>query len=112
VDDDGRGKVGGLNGQALETEPPRGRLQAAAAPVAGQPAHVIVFQGEVNDAHVAGECLAFHHQGIGYWLYMWKRGTVDQRDDPEFPGLRNRITLLGERQKWKDLEKRRQYFSG
>jgi hypothetical protein len=112
LDDEARRKLSIYFEKTLETEPPLGKLKPVENPIAGQPSHVIVFQGEVNGEHLAGECHMFHHQGIGYWIYTWKPGTADQRDDSDFADVRGRIKLLGERQKWKDLEQRRQVFTG
>src|SRR5262249_48959167 len=79
---------------------------------AGQPAHLFVFQGEIDDEHVSGECHFFNYQGIGYWIYTWKRGTVDQRSDPDFPKIRQSLALIGERAKWKEILANRKTFTG
>src|SRR5260370_34814360 len=111
LDDEARARLNGYF-QNVETEPGKAGPLKDTDPIAGRPTHVIVFQADLDGDHVAGEVHSFHFQGIGYWVYAWEPGTVDNRNDAEFPALRKRLSLLGERAKWKELEQRRQAFTG
>jgi hypothetical protein len=111
LDDEARARLSGYF-QNVDTEPVRGAALVTGDPIAGKPTHVVVFQGELDGQRIAGEVHAFRYEGVGYWFYTWKSGTVDSRHDPDFPVVRKRLALLGERAKWKELEKRRQAFTG
>ncbi|MFL5339940.1 MAG: hypothetical protein ACJ8F7_07305 [Gemmataceae bacterium] len=110
LDDEARTRLKGYF-QNIETEPGRGTLTPGDA-VAGQPTNVIIFQGEIDGEHVAGEVHSFHFQGIGYWTYAWKKGTVDARHDDDFPKMRKRVGLLGDRTRWNELQQHRKEFTG
>src|SRR5262249_3489150 len=109
LDDEARAKLGYFKN--VDTEPAKDAPLKPTDPIAGQPAHALVFQGEIDDEHVAGECHFFSYQGIGYWVYTWKRGTVAQRNDPDFPRLRQGLAVLGERSRWKDVLANRKTFT-
>jgi len=111
LDDEARARLNGYF-QNVETEPGKAGPLKESDLIAGQPTHIIVFQADLDGDHVAGEAHSFHFQGIGYWVYVWKPGTVDNRNDAEFPALRKRVAILGDRAKWKELEQRRQAFTG
>src|SRR5262245_1645248 len=110
LDDEARTKLSYFKN--VDTEPAKDAPLKSADAIAGQPAHSLVFQGEVDDEHVAGECHFFSYQGIGYWIYTWKRGTVDQRNDPDFARLRQGLAVLGERARWKEVLANRKTFTG
>jgi hypothetical protein len=111
LDDEARARLASYF-KNVDTEPAKDAPLRAADPVAGQPANVIVFQGEIDDERVAGECHFFRSQGVGYWVYTWKRGAVDQRDDPDFVKMRQSAALIGERAKWKEVLSSRKTFTG
>jgi hypothetical protein len=72
--------------------------------VAGQPALRFVFQGDLDDVSMAGECYAFHFKGIAYWMFTFcpNDGDTIKRAAPEFDDLRKRFTLGASRDNWKE----------
>jgi len=73
-----------------------------APPVAGQAVRRLVFQGEVDETSVSGECSMFAHQGVGYWLVIWTPAAEVGRAHPEFTMLRGSLALLDGRAGWKE----------
>jgi hypothetical protein len=76
------------------------------ATFAGKPAKVLEFQGQVNSVEMNGECIMLSHQGIGYWLLTWAPLTDKDAAAEEWPPLRDRFSLMNERDSWsKDQRK-------
>jgi hypothetical protein len=73
---------------------------------AGKPAKVLEFQGQVNSVMMNGECVMLSNQGIGYWLLTWSPLVDKDQALEEWPALRERFSLMNERDGWsKDLRK-------
>jgi hypothetical protein len=73
---------------------------------AGKPAKVLEFQGQVNSVMMNGECVMLSNQGIGYWLLTWSPLVDKDEALQEWPALRERFSLMNERDGWsKDLRK-------
>lgn len=127
LDAEARSKLGKYLGN-LETEPPAGSPPKDGDAVAGQSAHRFVFvgdmhvreteEGERQSQRVAGECVMFRFQGIGYWIYTWLPVEVTNDEaaknqlTAQFVELRRRVSLLGDRAEWKQQRDRRTVFAG
>jgi len=73
---------------------------------AGKPAKVLEFQGQVNSVPMNGECVMLSNQGIGYWLLTWSPLMDKDEALQDWPSLRERFSLLNERDGWsKDQRK-------
>jgi hypothetical protein len=80
--------------------------------VAGQPARRLVFQGEVNDAMMRGDCVMFAYQGIAYWFIAWAPRAVWNDAQDEVDGLRSRFALLKDRDSWSEKRPPLRLFRG
>jgi hypothetical protein len=60
--------------------------------VAGETARKLLFQGELNSNLYSGECCTVAHKGMGYWIFTWKAGSMDELE--RSPGLRNEFAEL------------------
>lgn len=112
----------------LETDPPVGSPPKEGDSVANQTTHRFVFlgdmflretgEGERQTERVAGECVMFKFQGIGYWIYTWmpvevtKDQQLKDQVTAQFAELRRRVSLIGERDEWKQQQDRRTVFAG
>jgi hypothetical protein len=79
--------------------------------IAGQPALHYVFQGDLDDVSMAGECFAFHYKGIAYWMFTFCPNDADtlRKAAPEFEDLRKRFALGTARDAWKEKSGSRTY---
>jgi hypothetical protein len=73
--------------------------------IGGQQARKLIFQGELNSNLFSGECCMVAHKGMGYWIYTWKAGSMDQLEQAqdlrnEFAELRKGLSFK-ERPAWK-----------
>jgi hypothetical protein len=70
--------------------------------VSGQRARRLQFRGKLNNVVSHGECWMLHHQGFGFWLYIW--AGRKQIAEQEFAHLHrdpnSGFVLAGERRGW------------
>jgi hypothetical protein len=71
----------------------------------GETARKLIFQGELNSNLFSGECCMVAHKGVGYWIYTWKAGSMDELEKAhalrtEFAELRKGLAFK-ERSGWK-----------
>jgi hypothetical protein len=66
----------------------------------GRPAQRLVFQGEVNEVRMSGECFVVVNKGIAYWLMLWAPAEQVARVTDELADLRQRFSLRYERDGW------------
>jgi hypothetical protein len=73
--------------------------------IGGETAKKLVFQGELNSNLFSGECCMVAHKGVGYWIFTWKAGSMDELE--RAPGLRGEFAevrkglAFKERSGWK-----------
>jgi hypothetical protein len=70
------------------------------ADLAGRPAARFVFQGEVGDRLMTGECRVISHQGFGYWLACWCPADQVTDAQSEFVQMIDRLSVLDQRPHW------------
>jgi hypothetical protein len=72
--------------------------QAAGDTLAGRKALRLIFQGNVGDSTMNGECLILIYQGIAYWFTTWAPfGEIPQVAN-EFRQIREGFSLVNERE--------------
>ncbi|HEV3258239.1 MAG TPA: hypothetical protein VG013_15260 [Gemmataceae bacterium] len=80
--------------------------------VGGQKAQRLVFQGEVKEVRMGGECYVLTAQGIAYWLSVWTPAKYADQEAKEFDQMRARFTVLGERNGWEEKRPTPKTFRG
>ena len=80
--------------------------------VGGRKAIRLVFQGEVNDGRMSGECYALTAQGIAYWLSVWTPARYADQESDEFNQMRERFSVLDERSGWEEKRPAPKTFRG
>jgi hypothetical protein len=68
--------------------------------VAGLPGQRVVFKGEVKHKAMSGECCILCYQGLAYYIVTWAPVEAVDTAQKEFPELRKRFVLLGDRKGW------------
>jgi hypothetical protein len=81
-------------------------------PFAGRKAQRLIFQGDVQDAPVSGECYVLVHQGIAYWFATWAARGSAPNAHADFQAARKGFALLGERESWQEARPEVREFEG
>jgi hypothetical protein len=69
--------------------------------LAGQPALLLEFQGDdPEQVRMSGQCLALAHRGFAYWFFTWTPLKDREEVEPLWDDLRQRFTLLDQREGW------------
>ena len=86
--------------------------QRAEAPMGGQRALHLVFQGLANHVLMSGDCYILAYKGIVYWFVVW--GPVDSAElsREEWDEARKGFALLKEREGWKENPPEEATFRG
>lgn len=82
------------------------------APMAGQSARYLAFQGDFQAKPVSGECHILVHQGVAYWFITWAKRDAALGAAAEFEAIRQRFDLLAERARWQGQHAVAQNFHG
>jgi hypothetical protein len=80
--------------------------------VGNQRAQWLVFHGDVNDIHMSGQCYVLVHQGIAYWITTWAPAEYADMVAKDFNEIRERFTVLKEREGWTEKRGPTKIFRG